>query len=339
MTPPGWEPVATVLVAMTGFPISLALTRFLMYFNMARGISGVDVHKLSKPKIPEMCGASIPVALVMLAAAYGTWHPETRLAMTGFGLVVASTALVGGVDDKLRLRGYYKPILALFCGLPITVLGLMYPGEVYKPTLRIPLFGGFHLPVIYPLAIPIAISVTSNTVNMLDPLNGTMAGSVAILSGGLLIGLLLTNSQPLTVFLFASLLFSCLGFFYYNRYPSRAFSGNVGQFAVGGAVGAMAILGRVEIATIVAMFPHIQNSFFFLSRIKRFAEHREVSAKPTRLLDDGRLSSSSDPKAALTLVRTILVGKPANELEVVNSIFALFLFSAALAVLTLVLTR
>lgn len=338
MTPQGWELVATVLLAMTAFPISLALTRFLKSFNMARGIFGVDVHKLSKPKIPEMCGASIPAALLLLAAAYGTWHPETRLAMTAYALVVASTAIVGALDDRLRLRGYYKPILALFSGLPIAVLGLMYPGEIYKPTLRVPLFGGFHLPVIYPLSIPIAISVTSNTVNMLDPLNGTMAGSVAILSGGLLVGLLLTNSQPMTVFLFASLLFSSLGFFYYNRYPSQVFSGNVGQLAVGGAVGAMAILGRVEIATIVAMFPYIQNSFFFLSRVKRFAEHRQVSAKPTRLLDDGRLSSSSDLNAPLTLVRTMLVGKPASEPEVVNGIFALFLFSAGLAIVTLVLT-
>ncbi len=338
MTPPGWELVTAILLAMTAFPISLSLTRLLMSFNMARGIFGVDVHKLSKPKIPEMCGASVPVALVVLAGAYGTWHPETRLAMTAYGLVVGSAALVGAMDDRLRLRGYYKPILALFCGLPISVMGLIYPGEIYHPTLRIPLFGGFHLPVIYPLTIPIAISVTSNTVNMLDPLNGTMAGSVAILSGGLLIGLLLTNSQPMAIFLSGSLLFSSLGFFYYNKYPSRAFSGNVGQLAIGGAVGAMAILGRVEIATIVAMFPHIQNSFFFLSRIKRFAEHREVSAKPTELLDDGRLSSSSDQKAPLTLVRTMLVGKPATEQDVIKSIFILFIFSAGLAVVTLVLT-
>lgn len=339
MTASGWELVTTVLLAMLAFPISLALTRFLMSFSTARGIFGVDVHKLSKPKIPEMCGASIPLALVLLAVAYGSWRPEARLAMTAYGVVVGSTALVGALDDRLRLRGYYKPILALFCGLPITVMGLMYPGEIYGPTLRIPLFGGFHLPVIYPLTIPIAISVTSNSVNMLDPLNGTMAGSVAILSGGLLIGLLLTSSQPMAVFLSASLLFSSLGFFYYNKYPSRAFSGNVGQLAVGGAVGAMAILGRIEIATIVAMFPHIQNSFFFLSKIKRFAEHREVSAKPTKLLEDERLSSSLDPKAPLTLVRTMLVGKPATEPDVVNSIFVLFLFSTSLAVVTLILTR
>src|SRR5713226_4526250 len=222
--------------------------------------------------------------------------------------------------------------------MPLLILGAAFPGQVYNSTLRVPLFGGFHLPVIYPLTILIVISVTSNTVNMLDPLNGSMAGGIAIVAGGLLIGLLLKGAGPTPIFLYACLLFSALGFFYFNRYPSRAFSGNVGQLSVGAALGALAILGRTEIASIVAMFPSIQNSFFFLSKIKRFTEHRALTAKPTRLLEDGRLASSLDPKAPLTLVRTLLVGRPAKESEIVSTIFALFLISAALGLITMILT-
>jgi len=96
-------------------------------------------------------------------------------------------------------------------------------------------------------------------------------------------------------------------------------------------------LSRSEIASIVAMFPNIQNSFFFLSKIKRFTEHRALTAKPTRLLDDGRLASSSDPKAPLTLVRTLLVGRPAKESEIVSTIFGLYLISATLALITMIL--
>ncbi len=335
----GWETTAAILLAMLAFPLTLVLTRFFMSYNRSKGILGTDVHKLTKPSIPEMCGASIPITLVVLGLANGALHPEEFLAMISFASVVGTTAVVGAVDDRLGMRGRYKPALALLCGLPIVVLGLLYPGQVYNPTLRVPFFGSFHLPLIYLFAIPVAISVTTNTANMLDPLNGTMAGGVAIICVGLLTGLLVTNSPPLPVFLSASLLFSCLGFFYFNRYPSRAFSGNVGQLAVGGALGAMAILGRVEIATIVAMFPHLQNSFFFLSRVRRFAEHKEISAKPTRLQEDGKLASSGNPQAPLTLVRTMLVGRPATEKNVVSSIFTLFLFSSVLAVVTLLFTR
>jgi len=174
---------------------------------------------------------------------------------------------------------------------------------------------------------------------MLDPLNGTMAGGVAIICGGMVIGLLISDSGTLPLFLAMSLLCACLGFFYFNKYPSRALSGNVGQLAIGGALGSIAILGRIEIATIVAMFPHIQNSFFFLSRIKRFAEHKEITAKPTRLQPDGKLASTSNHEAPLTLVRTMLVGRPASERDVVSSIFTLFLFSSVLALITVLLTR
>jgi UDP-GlcNAc:undecaprenyl-phosphate/decaprenyl-phosphate GlcNAc-1-phosphate transferase len=147
----------------------------------------------------------------------------------------------------------------------------------------------------------------------------------------------LTGANSTTIFLYASLLFTLLGFFHYNRYPSRAFSGNVGQLSIGASLGALAILSRTEIASIVAMFPNIQNSFFFLSKIRRFTEHRELKARPTRLLDDGRLASSEDPAAPLTLVRTLVVEGPRTEQEIVSDIWGLFLASTTLAVITLLL--
>ena len=337
MLPSGWEVTTAVILAIVSFPVSLVLTRFFMQVNSKRGIVGIDVHKLSKPRIPEMCGAAIPVTLILLSSAYVLTGGGNAITMLAFSLVVGSAAIVGAVDDRLKLRGIYKPLLTLLCGLPIVALGLVYPNQVYNPTLQVPIFGSFHLPIIYPLSIPVAISVTSNTTNMLDPLNGTMAGGVSIISAALLIGVLITDPAPSTVFLYACLLFSALGFFYFNRYPSRAFAGNVGQLSIGAAIGALAILGRTEIASIVAMFPQIQNSFFFLSKIKRFTEHHALTAKPTRLLDDGRLASSSDPNAPLTLVRTLVVGRPAKESVIVSTIFALFLISGSLALITMIL--
>src|SRR2546427_325386 len=245
MLPGGWEITTAILLAIVSFPVSLVLTRFFMQVNGKRGIVGIDVHKLSKPKIPEMCGASIPITLILLSTAYVLIGGGNSLMMLAFSLVVGSAAFVGALDDRLKMRGIYKPLLTL--------------------------------------------------------------------------------------------LFAALGFFYFNRYPSRAFAGNVGQLSVGAALGALAILSRSEIASIVAMFPNIQNSFFFLSKIKRFTEHRALTAKPTKLLDDGRLASSTDPKAPLTLVRTLLVGQPAKESVIVSTIFGLYLISAALALITMIL--
>src|SRR2546428_2583669 len=70
MLPSGWEVTTAILLAIVSFPVSLVLTRFFMKINAERGIVGIDVHKLSKPKIPEMCGASIPITLILLSAVY-----------------------------------------------------------------------------------------------------------------------------------------------------------------------------------------------------------------------------------------------------------------------------
>jgi UDP-GlcNAc:undecaprenyl-phosphate/decaprenyl-phosphate GlcNAc-1-phosphate transferase len=331
-----WDTIA-ILVALGSFPVSMALTRFFMYWNSAHGIVGTDVHKLSRPRVPEMCGAAVPITLILLGGIYALIASASWIPYAAFSLVVGLTALVGAVDDRLKMRGIFKPLLTLLCGLPLLILGIEFPGEVYNTTLRVPLFGGYHLPVIYPLTILVVISVTSNTVNMLDPLNGSMSGGISIVAGGLLVGCLLTGANSSAIFLYASLLFTLLGFFYYNRFPSRAFSGNVGQLSIGASLGVLAILTRTEIASIVAMFPNIQNSFFFLSRIRRFTEHRELKARPTRLLEDGRLASSEDPAAPLTLVRTLVVEGPKTEPEIVSDIWGLFLASTTLAVITLLL--
>jgi UDP-GlcNAc:undecaprenyl-phosphate/decaprenyl-phosphate GlcNAc-1-phosphate transferase len=331
-----WDTIA-ILVGLGSFPVSMVLSRFFMYWNSAHGIVGTDVHKLSRPKVPEMCGAAVPITLILFGGIYSLITSASWIPYTAYSLVVGLTALVGAIDDRLKMRGIFKPLLTLFCGLPMLVLGFAYPGQVYNPTLRVPLFGGYHLPIIYPLTILVVISVTSNTVNMLDPLNGSMSGGISIVAGGLLIGCLLTGANSTDIFLYASLLFTLLGFFYYNRYPSRAFSGNVGQLSIGASLGALAILSRTEIASIVAMFPNIQNSFFFLSKIRRFTEHRELKARPTRLLDDGRLASSEDPAAPLTLVRTLVAEGPRTEREIVSDIWGLFLASTTLAVITLLL--
>ncbi|HEX9612323.1 MAG TPA: hypothetical protein VGA05_01780, partial [Candidatus Bathyarchaeia archaeon] len=164
-----------ILIALGSFPVSLGLTRFFMYWNSKHGIIGIDVHKLNRPKVPEMVGTAVPITLILFAAIYALTGGASSIALLAYSLVVGLAALVGAVDDRLKMRGIFKPLLTLLCGLPLLILGLAFPGEIYASTLHVPLFGSYHLPVIYPLTILVAVSVTSNTVNMLDPLNGSMA--------------------------------------------------------------------------------------------------------------------------------------------------------------------
>src|SRR5437773_10907568 len=136
---------------------------------------------------------------------------SSSIPLLAYCLVVGLAALVGAVDDRLRLRGIFKPLLTLLCGLPVLILGLAFRGQVYTSTLHVPLFGGYHLPVIYPLTVLVAVSVSSNTVNMLVSLNGWMVGVISVVVGGLLIGSLFAGAGSTPSFLFAGLLFCRFG--------------------------------------------------------------------------------------------------------------------------------
>src|SRR5437667_9841215 len=96
-----------------------------------------------------MCGTAVSITLIVFALIYCLMTGANWIPFTAYSLVVGFTALVGAVDDRLKLRGIFKPLLTLFCGLPLLILGLEFPGQVYDPTLRVPLFGGYQLHIIH----------------------------------------------------------------------------------------------------------------------------------------------------------------------------------------------
>jgi UDP-N-acetylmuramyl pentapeptide phosphotransferase/UDP-N-acetylglucosamine-1-phosphate transferase len=81
-----------ILIALASFPVSLALTRFFMYWNTKHGIIGIDVHKLNRPKVPEMVGAAVPITLILFAAIYALTGGASSVALLGYSLVVGLTA-------------------------------------------------------------------------------------------------------------------------------------------------------------------------------------------------------------------------------------------------------
>jgi len=112
------------------------------------------------------------------------------------------------------------------------------------------------------------------------------------------------------------------------------FSGDTGSLAVGAALGGLAILGRLEIVVVVALMPQIMNAFYGLSSVGRLYERREIIQRPTKLLEDGRLSATEEKNAPITLARLILAAGPTGEREVVRGMMLLTITSSILAVLT-----
>jgi len=316
-----------LLIFAAGFATSLLVMPLVIKKMKEKRIGGVDVHKKDRPFVPEMGGLAVLAGTTASILAAIVLSPETVNVAVGFLASVLVAGLIGALDDFKPLNAKVKPFLTLFAGLPILAL------HAYNPLgLVFPFIGQTRMTIIYPLLIPIAIAVTSNATNMMDPFNGTMSGSCTIITVFLLLSaLLLGRTEALILCL--CLLGPMLVFFYFNKYPSKVFSGDVGSLSIGAALGAIAVIGRLEVVALVAFAPQIMNAFYGLSSIGRLYERREVS-RPVTVLEDGRLMATKDLKAPITLARVILARGPLHENEATLVFLVLSAISGVLALAT-----
>jgi UDP-N-acetylglucosamine--dolichyl-phosphate N-acetylglucosaminephosphotransferase len=314
------------IIGLFGFIVCFLSLPVVMKKMKERGIVGYDVHKIDHPLIPEMGGLAILLGLLISTAVSLFIIPNKRELFLSFIGTVLIAGLIGAYDDLRPLNAKLKPLLTAVAGLPI------YFMNTYTPSIVFPFIGGTRLTRVYPLLLPIVMAVTSNAVNMMDPFNGVMAGSSSIITVTLFLSSIILGKSD-GVILSAALLGVLLAFYIYNRYPSRVFSGDVGSLCVGSALGAIAILGRLEVIAVVAFMPQIMNAFYGLSTIGRLYERREV-ARPTKLLKDGRMMARADPGAPITLARFILARGPLKENEVTFVFMILSAISGGLALLT-----
>ena len=324
-----YESLNYVIVPSMGFLVSFISLPVIMRKMKSLGIVGVDFHKKDRPLIPEMGGIAVLIGLSVSIIAALLLFPDGTSALASFFATTLIAGLIGAVDDLKSLNPKVKPFLTLFASLPILILG------TYNPRMVLPIVGRTRLTIIYPLMIPIAIAVTSNAVNMMDPFNGTMSGTCSIVTLVLLISAILLNRNE-AVLMSSALLGALLAFYYFNKYPAKSFSGDIGSLSIGAAMGAIAIIGRLEIIAVVAFMPQVMNAFYGLSTIGRLYERREVS-RPVHILEDGRLAASDDKEAPITLARMTLARGPLTEQEAVRLFLVLSGISGALALFTMYL--
>ncbi|MEM2905755.1 MAG: hypothetical protein QW057_05320 [Candidatus Bathyarchaeia archaeon] len=326
-------PVGLGLVGFAaGFTLTLLLVPKVASYMRRKGVVGVDVHKPDRPEVPEMVGVVIVLGAVASATVVSVLWQTHAEGFFAFIATVLIAAVIGAVDDLRGLGPKTKPLLMTLSSVPILLLG------TYDPHPVLPFVGATRLTIVYPLLVPAAISVTSNAMNMADPVNGVMSGTSTIILAALLVSsILLGRSEALL--LSSLMLGTVLAFFWYNRYPSRVFSGDIGSLSVGAAIGAIVVMGQLEVVGIVAMMPQIMNAFYILSSVGGLLEHSTMPERPVKVLPDGRLDANLKPEAPMTLTRIILARGPLREKEVADQFLRLTIFTAFLAILTALVIR
>jgi len=164
-------------------------------------------------------------------------------------------AVAGGPIDLVRLtRPYVESSLAP---------AVSQQGPNVHAKLAVPGFKNLFIPlgVFYIVFVIFLIVAISNAVNLTDGLDGLAAGtSIVSILGYTAIAYVVSRadwSQYLfltyvpdasELFVFgAAVLGAGLGFLWFNAHPAEVFMGDTGSLALGGAIGAMAVLTKQEL--------------------------------------------------------------------------------------------
>ena len=317
--------IPAIIISIVSFFVVLVITPPLIKFLERKKLTVIDVNKKQKTLVARPGGISIILGILVSESILYVFLPMTEI----LALLTTTVAafLIGYVDDRKIMSGWFKIVALAFASLPIIFLG------AYDSNLMFPLFGEVQIPILYIGLIIFIIPITGNTINSIDVLNGVASGFMVIASFSLSACLFILQNYEIGL-VSLPLGFVSLAFYRFHKIPSKIFPGDSGALTLGAMYGTIAIIGGIEVIAAVALLPAIINSFLFLSSTKRIKEHREITSKPVEHTEDFKLQATKNEKAPITLVRLILAGGPLTEKQVVQTIFKLTIFSAILAVIT-----
>ena len=259
--------VTAFLVAFYLGPPIIRRLRLLKVGQVVR-TEGPRTH-LGKQGTPTMGGVLIVLSTVIPTLL---WAELTNGFVVTALVVLVWLGALGFMDDYLKvvrkktegLIGRYKIVGQVGIGLLLgTVLILIPFSDVPSTWTQIPFFKTVHVDFawwLYVLFVAFIITGSSNAVNLTDGLDGLAAGLSAIAAAtfgvfAYIMGRVdtsdylniyyLPGAGELAIFCVA-LAGGCIGFLWFNAHPAEVFMGDTGSLAIGGALGAVAVLLRSE---------------------------------------------------------------------------------------------
>lgn len=233
---------------------------------------GPDSHKV-KEGTPTMGGLIILAGIIIPTLL---WADLTNAYTQMVLLVTVWLGVLGFFDDYLKaikrqpkgLVARKKMIGQLLLGALFAVgLAYLMPEGTYDGTTDIPFFKNYVLAlgILYAPFVVVVITGASNAVNLTDGLDGLAIGlcglvfltfaAIAYVTGRTDYSYYLQidylpGAGELAIFCGAAV-GSALGFLWFNSHPAEVFMGDTGSLALGGALGAIAILLRKELLLVI----------------------------------------------------------------------------------------
>lgn len=277
-----WTVLISFLAAIALGPIFIPWLKRMKFGQNVYEL-GPESHK-KKQGVPTMGGIIflVPMVAVPLIMAQGDtrWGhlPVAVLATLGFGLI-------GFVDDFIKVKKKRSlgltPMQKI---LPQVVLSIAFSVWAYtEPSIGSKWIVPFttiewDLGIWYIPMMVFVMVATVNSANLLDGLDGLLSGCALIdfITMALVLMLLAVSGAPDAGNLTNLMIFcgaaagALLGFLRFNSYPAGVFMGDVGSFAIGGALVAVTTLTRLSLLIPIIALAMVASSLSDIIQISYF---------------------------------------------------------------------
>jgi UDP-GlcNAc:undecaprenyl-phosphate GlcNAc-1-phosphate transferase len=232
--------IRALMAIAFGFAISFASTPIAKMF--AQKVGAIDVpteaRRVHNTPIPRMGGLAI-----FLGFAECILFVDITRQVRGILLGAVVIVACGAIDDVVSLRAWVKFLVQIAAAVIAVLHGVVI--EV----LRNPyILNREEAVILGALAVPFTIlwivGIT-NSVNLIDGLDGLAVGVSIISSVTMFVVALLVSAGNVAVIL-AALTGACLGFMPYNLNPAKIFMGDTGALLLGYVLATVSVVGMFK---------------------------------------------------------------------------------------------
>jgi phospho-N-acetylmuramoyl-pentapeptide-transferase len=197
-----------------------------------------------KRNIPTMAGIIMVLATAFITVLFNLDRQQTWLPLAA----LIGGGAVGLIDDIINIRGNGGGLKGLRAPIKFAMITLIaaigawfFYYKLGYSTLHVPFVGDFSIGWwLIPLFVLVVVS-TGNAVNISDGLDGLAGGLLTTAYGVFGVIALLQGNYGLAGFCF-TIVGVLLSYVWFNIFPARFFMGDVGSFALGTALGVVAML-------------------------------------------------------------------------------------------------
>jgi phospho-N-acetylmuramoyl-pentapeptide-transferase len=275
---------ASFLLSMAITPLYTTMAYRFQWWKKQRtealgGSSSVIYNKLHAAKhkrhIPTMAGLIFVIAIAIVTFAANLERSQTWLPLAG--MLAAGT--VGLTDDILNIyshggiAGMQAKLKLFLYSLIALVGGWWFYAKLNVTSIQLPIVHSLHLGWVIVILFWFVVVATANAVNITDGLDG-LAGGLLISSFSAYAVISLVETKYGLAGFCLTVVGGLLSYTWFNIYPARFFMGDVGAFALGTALGIIAVqTNTIYVLPIIGLVYVAETGSVIINRLSRKFRH------------------------------------------------------------------